>query len=138
MKNLIKNKRGFHTLLEPFMNMLDREYGSKANWQPPVDIFETPDLFCIITELPGISKDSIKLYLEGKKLVIAGEKKECIDRNKLSGKIKFYRIERSLGSFKREIVLPGNVEVGNMKIEYNHGVLEIYLSKAQKTIIKVE
>lgn len=81
----------------------------------------------------------MKLYIDGRKLIISGEKKVCFDENSVKGKLNFYRIERPLGFFKREIVLPSYVEaVNNMNVKYKDGLLEIFLNKTKKRIIKVE
>ena len=44
----------------------------------------------------------------------------------------FYSQERSYGSFSRTITLPGPVDEGNIKADYENGVLTVTLPKLGK------
>jgi HSP20 family protein len=91
----------------------------------------------MIIDLPGVKKEDIKLYIDGRKLIIDGHKREYI-RDRFCDSIKYHRIERPIGNFHREVVLPSYVELDDMKIEYTDGVLHIILKKPKKTVIRVE
>src|SRR5262249_16007856 len=42
--------------------------------EPPVDVFEEPDHFLVLAELPGIGPEDVKLDLQGSVLEIASER----------------------------------------------------------------
>lgn len=91
--------------------------------EPLVDVIERNDEVKVIAEVPGVSKENIKVkVLNGEKLVIqaTGE-----DR-------KYYK----------EIELPTKVDEKSAKASYKNGVLEVTLKKVkteeQGTEIKVE
>ena len=137
MKCIFYNKKGYNNLLQPFMNYLDKEFNLKNTWNPPIDIFETDSCYCIISELPGINKEEINLFIEGKMLILSGEKKEILNERFFDNP-RFHRIERPVGAFKREILLPDYVSVNDLNVELKNGILEIVLKKAEKKVIKVK
>jgi|GEM_PF-4733488 len=137
MFRMLSNKKGYNNLLQPFMNYLDKEFNLKNTWHPPVDIFETDAYYCIISELPGIKKEDINLFIEGKILILSGEKRETLDERFFENP-RFHRIERPVGAFKREITLPDYVSVNDLDVEFKDGILEIVLKKTEKKKIKVK
>jgi len=73
-----------------------------TEWSPPVDIAEDDKEHTVKAELPGMSKEDIKVTVEGGVLSITGEcKVEKEEKNK-----KYHRIERSYGTFTRSFTLP--------------------------------
>lgn len=95
---------------------------------PLVDIKETKDDFIISAEVPGISKEDVKINISDDTLTIKGEKKEQKkekDHNSL-------RIERSYGMFQRTFSLPTHVESEKVKAAYKDGVLTITLPKKEE------
>ena len=43
-----------------------------ANWEPPVDVFETDREITIITALPGVAPEAVRAEIEGTTLIITG------------------------------------------------------------------
>jgi len=43
-----------------------------------------------------------------------------------------HRYERSYGTFERSFTLPASVDAGNIKADYEHGVLTVTLPKVEK------
>src|SRR5262249_6126140 len=76
-----------------------------------LDVFEREGQLVIRADVPGLTRDQIKLEVEDDQLVISGERRhEREDRR--SG---FYRSERSYGTFYRALPLPhrDNAEQAN-------------------------
>ncbi|HET6401756.1 MAG TPA: Hsp20/alpha crystallin family protein [Candidatus Kapabacteria bacterium] len=107
------------TNFTPFVN--------NGNFMPSVDINEDKDNIYFIAELPGLTKDDVKLTVSEGVLTIRGEKKreeEHQDRN-------FYRMERSYGEFVRQFTLPEGVKEENIQADFKDGVLEIMVPKKE-------
>lgn len=106
----------------------EREILRKTDWAPAVDITESGDAFHITTELPGVSKEDVKVSVQDGVLTIQGE------RNVESKEEEFkrHRIERLYGHFSRSFTLPEHVDDQNIKASYHDGLLELTLAKQEK------
>ncbi|WP_286714187.1 Hsp20/alpha crystallin family protein [Marinobacter sp. tcs-11] len=126
---------------EDMMNRYNRMFGlagtngeregkdlfSRSDWAPAVDIKETPEAFMVEAELPGMSKDDVKVTVHDGVLTIQGERKseeETKDK-------KLHRIERFYGSFMRRFTLPDNVDENSVKANFKDGLLTLSIQKAE-------
>jgi HSP20 family protein len=98
-------------------------------WNPVTDIYETKDDYVFKVELPGISKEDIKVELTGDNLTIKGDRKE----EKEIKKDDYHRTERFYGSFVRSFRLPKNADTQNMKAAMKEGVLELKIPKSEES-----
>ncbi len=96
---------------------------------PVVDIKETKDDYVIAAEVPGMSKDDIKLSVEDNTLTIKGEKKE----EKKEKDENFHRVERRYGSFQRSFNLDTPIETENISASCKDGILTIHLPKKEES-----
>lgn len=123
--------RNRYTRLLSLMRSNDEREGSdlfsSIDWTPAVDIKETPDAFNIEAELPGISKDDVKVTVQNGVLSIQGERKH----EKETDDKQHHRIERFYGSFLRRFTLPENVDENSVKAKFKDGVLSLTLTKAE-------
>ncbi len=103
-----------------------------AAWSPRVDISETDDEYIVRAEVPGVSKDDVKVTIKENVLTISGEKKQ----EKETKNENFHRIERVYGSFSRTFTLPGAVKVDKVEAKFKDGVLTIKLPKVEETKAK--
>ena len=109
-----------------------RETGKEAlatpDWTPVLDIVETPEEYVIQVEVPGISKENVKVNVVEGILRIEGERRlEKEEKGK-----KFHRLERSYGTFLRTFGLPEYVDETQVRAEFKEGILTIRLPKTQK------
>jgi HSP20 family protein len=96
-----------------------------GDWAPSVDILETEKEFVIKAEIPGVSKDDVKISVDNGKLTIRGEKKqEKEEKNK-----KFHRVEQFYGSFARSFTLPENVDETKIEAAFKNGMLKLQIPK---------
>jgi HSP20 family protein len=79
-------------------------------------------------EVPGVTKDDVKITVQNDVLTIKGEKKD----EKESKGANYHRVERSFGSFQRSFVLPATVQSAKVDAKYNNGILVITLPKAEE------
>jgi HSP20 family protein len=98
-----------------------------TDWLPLVDITEDTKEYTIKAELPGLTKENVKVTVEDGVLEITGERKqEKEEKDK-----KHHRIERSYGSFRRSFTLPEDFSGGTVSAEFKDGVLKVHLPKDQ-------
>jgi HSP20 family protein len=105
--------------------------------EPALDLYEDGNEVVVKAEMPGMTKDDIKISFADNVLTIRGEKKqEDEDRGK-----DYYRSERVYGAFMRRVVLPTEVNAEKARALFKNGVLEIRMPKsesAKKKEIKVD
>lgn len=124
--------RGFERMQRK-MNEIVGELEKGINFEtgafmPRVDITESDTKIYVHAELPGISKEDVKISVnEDRLLTIKGEKKvDDTVREK-----NFIRTERSFGSFMRTFLLPENVDINAVEAKYDNGILELTIKKVE-------
>jgi HSP20 family protein len=95
---------------------------------PAVDIAETENEFVVKAEVPGCKADDIDISVHGNTLTVSGEKK-AEEEKKEKG---YYHVERSYGSFRRELTLSSDVEPDKIDAVCKDGVLTLTLPKSEK------
>lgn len=105
----------------------------KRMLQPRVDIIEYEKEFKLFTDLPGMTKEDVKITFENNTLEISGERSS----NRESADDEQYRhFERRFGSFARRFKVPKNVNCEKISATMKHGVLEITLEKDEEKLPK--
>ena len=99
-------------------------------WAPEVEVTQDESQLRISVDLPGISKDNVKVDVREGALTIQGERRE--ERNEGDEKQGYRRSERRYGSFYRSIPLPEGADAENARAQMKEGVLEITLPLAQR------
>ncbi len=97
-------------------------------WSPLVDIAEDDKEYLIKVEIPEVSKEDVKVTVEGGTLTIAGDRKS---EKEQKGR-RFHRVERYYGRFERSFALPDDAETEHVKAEFKDGVLRVHLAKSEK------
>ena len=125
-----------HQMDELFHNRLASVLGGEGAqsgaWSPMVDIEETELNYLIRAELPGLSKEKVKVTVEDGVLTLSGERD--LERE-VEGKT-FHHIERSHGTFTRSFTLPENADAESVSANYKDGLLEIRVAKSEEALPK--
>lgn len=87
------------------------------------DILETENDYEIIVDVPGFSKEDIKISLEDKQLTITAKKEAVKEENK-----KYLRKERFVGTYTRKFFV-GDVKQEDVKASIEDGVLTVKFAK---------
>jgi len=103
---------------------------AESNWLPPVNIAEDQDSYKIEAELPGVPREDIKVTYNNGVLTITGERKEMQEQQKKDHR--YHRMERVYGQFERSFRLPMTVKADQIRAEYNNGVLDLTIPKAEE------
>jgi HSP20 family protein len=99
-------------------------YGRTPSWQPPVNVVETDESVWVISAVPGVAVDRVDVRLEGRELVIAGERP--LPRCCTDGELKIWEIP--LGRFERRLRLVGGekpLSVGEISFQDGLFIIEI-------------
>jgi HSP20 family protein len=97
-----------------------------ANWEPPVDVFESERELMIVVALPGVEPQDIKISIERDILLVAGTRRLPAA---VSGTA-IHRFEIPHGRFERRIRLPrARCELGRSTLV--NGCLVLSLTKQQ-------
>lgn len=122
------------TTREPFYRLFDSFFNSDVQgeetraWVPPVDIQETADAYLFHAELPGLTKEDIRITLENNVLRVSGERKLEKDAKKEN----YHRVERTYGTFTRTFALPTQVEADRVQAAFENGILTVTVPKAEQ------
>jgi HSP20 family protein len=137
MSALPVRKRERSTLARLHEEMDDLFRGFFQDWElpvwgrgrwPVVDIAETENEFVVKAEVPGCKAEDIDISVHGNMLTISGEKK-AEEEKKEKG---YYHVERSYGSFRRELTLGSEVDTAKIEATCKDGVLTMTLPKSEK------
>jgi HSP20 family protein len=112
----------FRTDFAPFRMELD-----KVEWVPQIEVLQNNGQFMVRADLPGLTKEDVKVELTENLLMISGERKEEKEEKREG----FYRSERSYGSFYREVPLPEGAMTEKAAATFRNGVLEITIPAAK-------
>jgi len=99
-----------------------------GSFLPSVDVSENDKEVIVTAEVPGMDENDIQVTFNKGVLVIQGEKraeKEEKDR-------RYHRVERSYGSFRREIMMPTEVDEDKITATFKKGVLTVVLPKSTR------
>ena len=93
-------------------------------WTPAVDLYETADRFVLSIELPGLTRDQIKIELQQEILTVRGERAVQHEAG-----AQFHRVERGHGPFARSFSLPNPADADRVQAEFRDGVLTVVIPK---------
>jgi len=95
-----------------------------------LDVKETETAYHVSADLPGLSEKDIEITFDDGLLTIRGEKKAERDEKKDNGKKETWHVvERSYGSFARQLTLPVNIDADKIEAKFEKGVLQLLLPK---------
>ncbi len=97
--------------------------------EPPVDIEDRGDELVIYADLPGFSKDEIRIKVTEDSVEIRAEKSE--ERKAVEREKKYIVRQRIWEKFYKRIELPEKVRPELAKAKLENGVLELHLPKSE-------
>jgi HSP20 family protein len=90
-------------------------------WAPDLEVFQRQNELVIKADLPGMTRDDVKIDIRDDAVTIQGERR----REQQEEREGVYRSERSYGSFCRVVPLPEGAISEQAKATFRDGVLEI-------------
>lgn len=105
-------------------------YGRKANHLMKTDIKEMDDGYQLIVDLPGFKKEEVQVSLENGYLTIEAAK--GLDKDEQEKETGHYiRKERYAGACQRSFYVGEGVEKEDIKGEFKHGILKLFVPKKE-------
>lgn len=109
------------------------ETGGYSRGRTPWEIKEGEEEYKMRFDMPSMTKDDVKVYVEEKMLVVKAEKMTK-DRNGQESEVENEEWSaKSYGRYSSRVALPENVEFEKIKAEVKDGVLYITIPKASGT-----
>jgi HSP20 family protein len=110
-----------------FSRVGSADLGDRQAWTPSIDVIETDEAVKLKAELAGMDPKDISIEVQDNVLTISGERhfEEEVKEDK------YYRIERRYGSFSRSIAMPQAIDEEKIQANYENGVLEVSVPKAE-------
>lgn len=127
---------GFPTEITPLKKEIDRLFeriweddwaglAKLGEWRPAIEVSETEDSVIVKAEVPGIDRERVHVSVQNDVLMIKGEKRE----EKEEKKARFYRMERTYGTFARAVPLPSPVDPERAVATFRDGVLTVTMPR---------
>jgi HSP20 family molecular chaperone IbpA len=109
----------------------DLQSAERTRWgkvfSPAVDILETKNDLKLYADMPGVDQKSIHVTIDQGVLTIQGN----VDTTSIEGYELDYK-EYDIGDYQRTFTLTDTVDQENISANYNNGVLELILPKAEQ------
>jgi len=119
---------GFQDLVDSILENNGAPATRPASYATPLDIFEEENQFEVYLDVPGLSRDELKIGVDGETLNVKGERPARAQ----SGNERHYRsVERWTGSFSRALTLPPTVDTTRIEAQLKDGVLKLVLPKKE-------
>lgn len=97
--------------------------------QLDVDIYQNPNEIIIVAPIPGVEMKDLDITIENENdvITIQGKRESPLDIKTETEESKYLRRECQWGQFYRQIILPQEVNVGEVKAVFHKGILYLTL-----------
>jgi HSP20 family protein len=112
---------GRGSLLPRFELPWEGREGGEGAWLPSVEVAERGGRFVVRADLPGLTKDDVKVEVRDDAICIEGERRHEREEKRKG----LYRSERTYGRFYREVPLPEGIDPEQARASFKNGVLEV-------------
>lgn len=116
---------------DPFHDLISIQYrlerlstGGPQGWAPAVDLYETASAFIFTAELPGLTRDQVKIDIHDGRLTLQGRREARVPCEQ------YHQVERGHGEFCRSFALPQAVNTEGISADLTAGVLTVTVPKS--------
>jgi HSP20 family protein len=120
--------------LQEEFNRMWNDFGGLTNWPqtpayaPTMDVRETQEAFIVEADVPGMKKEDVQIEVADNVVTVKGERRSEREENQ-----KDYHVsERTFGSFRRSVAIPGGFAGDKVAAKFENGVLTITLPKQEE------
>ncbi len=124
--NLIGNL--FDTMLEEFLTPAAEAARESGAFSPRIDIVENERGYQVEADLPGVTKNDVKVSVDGQRVTIEAEVRRETERKE--GETVMHA-ERVIRKYSRSFELPHEVDDSQAVAKLENGVLTLTLPKKQ-------
>jgi HSP20 family protein len=133
--NLMNRQNNLASFFDGFLDdffspavQLMPQTGSTTERALHVDIYEKDNVIIIEADLPGVTRENIKLDVKGRQLTLGGERKsdeEIQEEHR-------YRRERRFGKFERTFSMPFDIDVEKVVATHENGILRLEIPRPEE------
>jgi HSP20 family protein len=139
VSRVVKIEAEINKIFGEFFSQKKDLLGLDESWIPCVDISEREDEVIVKVELPGVAEKDITILLHSNRIEIKGTKRE----RRSCSPVRYFRLEREFGTFRRIVFLPSAVVPEKSKALLENGILTVTLKKyrkkkEKKIVVKVQ
>jgi HSP20 family protein len=103
-----------------------------ATWTPAIWVGYSADKLLIHLDLPGVSREAVRVRLSNGALLVSGTRTPPAPGNQ---RLPYYA-ERPFGAFQRVIPLPGDVAADQVQAQLKDGVLSLQIPKVGPSAVE--
>ena len=96
-------------------------------WVPAADLCETADAYVVTAELPGVSRQQVRVDVHDNHLVLQGRRDARVACEQ------YHQVERGHGEFSRTFRLPSDIDAERIAADLKDGVLTVVVPKLSGT-----
>lgn len=100
----------------------------ESNMGPSIDLKESDNKYLLDADVPGMSESDLDINFKNNTLTIRGEKKSEVEEKNSD----YVCVERTFGSFRRDIPFSDEIDQDAIKANLKDGVLHVELAKKEK------
>jgi HSP20 family protein len=139
VSRIVKIEAEINKIFGEYFSQKKDLFGLDESWVPCVDISEKADEVIVKAELPGVVHKDISILLHSNRIELKGVKRERRPRSR----VRYFRLEREFGTFRRIVFLPSAVFPEKSKALLENGILTIVLKKYRRkkdkeVVVKVQ
>jgi len=108
--------------------LLDESRVVESTRTPALDVAETDTGYIVSLEVPGVTREQLKVSVEGRRLSVETVADAATDQPKDVAPRVLYR-ERSAARYARTVSLPAEVDQAASQAKFENGVLTLTLAK---------
>jgi len=109
--------------IRPLFSMWPRDLGYETTWSPSLEVIEKEGELLVRADLPGLTRENVKVSVTEGILTIEGERK----REEKETREGYFRSECEYGRFLRTVPLPEGAMGDRTRAVFRNGVLELMI-----------
>ncbi|MBU2549157.1 MAG: Hsp20/alpha crystallin family protein [Proteobacteria bacterium] len=98
-----------------------------------MDVYETPEAFVLLAEIPGMAVKDLDIVVDRYHLKVSG----CRKQPALSVSMVIHQAEIAYGSFERAFKLPGAIQPEKADATMDNGFLRVLLPKESPNAARI-
>ena len=125
-RRLVLHRRGLR-VGAPFQGLPVVPQVQRLLFNPPIDIYETPEGLVLYADLPGVASEGLDLQVQDNRLTLFGQV-----QGSESEPARLVHQEYQVGDYLRSFILSDEVDHERIKAKLTNGVLRVELPRAAR------
>lgn len=130
--DLSQIQESFDRLFNEFTNWKKISGMNEFGFSPSCEIAEEGNNYVLSFDMPGVSKDQVKVEADNDQLIVRAERKE----EKKTESKKKYLSEVYYGAYSRSFTLPAPIDAKKIEAKFENGVLTVTVPKTESSKTK--